>query len=248
LVGGGLLMVHGGEGNDGTPLADTWALTRAPADDWHSPFGGAPPARTRHSAVYDEANGRVIRFGGLGPAADGGAGAPTSDVWQLSLDGGGGDWSPLATAGGPPPERARHAAVYDRASGRMVVFGGQGLDGGVHTDAWSLSLPASGTPTWSPLPGTVQARYGHVAAYDHAGRRMLIFGGVGASGGLYTDFWQLPLERGQEGWTEIASPGGASRLGGAAAFDETNRRMFVFGGLDSTSNAGNEILSIDVCR
>jgi len=77
--------------------------------------------------------------------------------------------------------RAGASAVYDPLRDRIVIFGGK--DATTHfSDVWSLSL--AGTPTWSPLVpigSTPQSREGHVAVYDPARDRMLVFGGRDSS-------------------------------------------------------------------
>ena len=60
--------------------------------------------------------------------------------------------------------------------------------------AWTLD-DLDGTPTWSlvePASESPQARFFHIAGYDPAGQRMVVFGG-GANGGAYKDALGLAL-------------------------------------------------------
>jgi hypothetical protein len=92
-----------------------------------------PGARVEHTAIYDPVRDRMVVYGNEGPGAN--------DVWALTLSGTP-LWTPLAPAGGPPPARYGHTAIYDPLRDRMVVFGGDG-DGNNFNDAWALTW---GTP------------------------------------------------------------------------------------------------------
>ena len=136
-------------GNSGSrPLNETWALsikgtgTRAPAWQQWVPAGGTIPGRYASAAVYDPVRERMLIFGGTENAG------PTNQTWALSLRTA--TLTELATAGTPPSPRDFHSAIYDPLRDRMVIFGGECVEGGewyVRNDTWVLSL--SGTPTWS---------------------------------------------------------------------------------------------------
>src|SRR6516225_8342291 len=123
------MVVFGGCDINGNGLSDLRALTAAngfggtPARIQLSPTGGPPTGRCFHSAVYDQANNRMIVFAGLG------AGLSTfSDVWVLSnANGLGGTptWTQLFPQGGPPAGQADQTAVYDPTTNVMTVFGGR---------------------------------------------------------------------------------------------------------------------------
>lgn len=88
-----------------------------------------PSGRYGHTAVYDSLRDRMIIFG----AWDGGR---RNDVWALSMS----DppvWSRLTPRGTPPTPRLSHAAIYDAAHDRMVIFGGD--DRYPCNDTWALS-------------------------------------------------------------------------------------------------------------
>jgi hypothetical protein len=89
-----------------------------------TPTGGPPAARNAHSAVIDEANDRMIVFGGSFFNCPGGC---LNDVWVLTnADGLGGTpaWTQLAPTGPPPSVRTGHSAVYSPGTNRMIIFGG----------------------------------------------------------------------------------------------------------------------------
>jgi hypothetical protein len=149
-------------------------------------WSGLPPQspRTLPTAIYDPTSSRVIVFGG-----------DTNDVLALSL----GDtpaWGALAASGTPPPARRGASAIYDEANQQLIVFGGfvsNGTNTTYFNDAWALSL--GGSPAWrqlSPLGAPPAAREGHVAIYDAAARRMILYSGS-TFGSPPVDVWSLTL-------------------------------------------------------
>jgi hypothetical protein len=127
-----------------SPFSDVWVLTDANglavggSPHWTqlSPTG-SPGARYSHTAVYDTATNRMTVFAGvLG-------GNQTNDVWVLSQANGIGarpTWSMLTPAGGPPPVRKQHTAVfYNPARRRMIVFSGNGGNPPLYNDVWVLT-------------------------------------------------------------------------------------------------------------
>ena len=210
----------------GIPVYDdnTWTLSLAGAPEWtehdteSGEFGGG--AWSSHSAVYDDRFDRVVVFGG----AHGLAFGYRDDTWVITL----GDpmtLVPLVTPGGPPPARGEHAAAYDRARDRMLVFGGDvGFDS--VNDLWQLTLPAFGAPTWTALlPGAPapEPRNGHSAVLDPVRDRMIMFGKA-----VDADSWELSLAGGGV-WKQL-SP--VPRIGHSAIYDPSRHRMLVFCGID----------------
>jgi hypothetical protein len=225
------MIVFGGF--DDHVQSDLWQLSLGDAPAW-SPLvagGTPPPARHRHTAVYDPVRDRMIVFGGTDDTA------LFADVWSLSLT----DpptWSEITPAGGGPGARYRHSAIYDPVRDRMIVFGGRAS--GDLNDTWAFDL--AGVPSWTelhppaPLPRT---RGGHSALYDPAGDRMLVYGGEGAT---RNDAWSLALS-GSPAWTPLA-PTGAAPLGHSshsAILDATRNRMVVFGGKSDSSSATGDL-------
>lgn len=191
------LIVFGGDNCCGQRYDDTWVLTHAnglggqPAWMKLTPTGGPPPGRAAHSAVYDVAHNRIIVFGGAT------ARSPLNDVWVLSgangLEGTP-TWSQLAPTGVLPAERGGHSAVYDQASGQMLVFGGGGTTE-LMNDSWLLSHAngLGGAAAWTQLMpwGTAPtARASSSGVYRAATNRLIIVAGDTLSGSL-NDTWTL---------------------------------------------------------
>jgi Kelch motif protein len=128
------MVVFGGGGGGGLgPLFfnDVWVLEHAnglggdPAWVQLNPTGTPPSEREDHTAIYNPAKNQMVVFGGWRSAG------PDqfyfNDVWILKNANGLGDaseWVQFAPAGTPPSARELATAVYDRASNRMIVFGG----------------------------------------------------------------------------------------------------------------------------
>ena len=131
-----MLVFSGG----GFARNDLWELSLGGTPSWTQiqPAGKLPLQRLGHTALYDPTADRMIVFGGNT------LNQPLDDVWQLSLSGPPA-WALVSPTGETPSPRENHSAVYDSASQRMVVFGGEP---NVSEPTWALSL---GDPMrWSP--------------------------------------------------------------------------------------------------
>lgn len=224
---GDRLLVFGG--SSGPVLADTWALPLAsPGASW------IPLTSTRrrgHTALHDPPRQRMIVFGGEN-------GTQLNDVWELGL-GSAGTWARLNPSGTPPPVRALHGAIYDERRDRMIVFGGRG--GPPLMDLWELTF--SGTLEWrsiQALGAPPPARFDHVMVYDAARYRILVFGGMDASG-AFNDAWSLTLA-GTPTWQALVTTGTkpSPRGGAQGAYDPLRDRLVVFGGYTQTFVALND--------
>jgi hypothetical protein len=140
-----------------------------------------------------------------------------------------GEWKLLA---GPvdPPSMVGHAAVHDAARHRMVVVNGLNP-----RELWVLSLPATGSPTWSrvdvqgsefPPPRSLFA-----AVLDTANDRVIVFGGMLTYETAGNDVWSLSLADPPH-WEQLHPSGAppALRAEPAAVFDPVRRRVVLFGG------------------
>src|SRR5439155_18175172 len=112
------------------------------------------------------------------------------DVWQVSLAGVPAV-APVTTTGTPPEARQFHAATFDAAGDRLIVFGGQVADGTPRNDTWALEAGAGNAWVALAPTGTLPpARFHMASAFDAAGDRLVVFGGSGLSI-LYDDTWAL---------------------------------------------------------
>ncbi len=235
------MIVFGGAVISGSTVwfNDTWVLSNAAGSGgtptWNqlSPTGAAPAVRNEHTAVYDAANNRMMVFGGNN------AGAYSSDVWVLTNANGLGGvpaWIQLNPAG--TLTRENHAAAYDPATNRMIVFGGDDPTG-IKNEIWILTNAngLGGSPAWmqvvtdGSLPVPRRCPCGGV--YDSNTNRFTIMGG--ALSGFSTpgaDTWVLSNANGtgNAAWTQLSNFAGPARAYYSSTFDSATNRITVFGG------------------
>jgi hypothetical protein len=218
------------------------AATGAQAAVWvaNAPTGTPPdPRMAQTTSAYDEANDRMIFFGGHNGTVW------LSDTWVLeNATGKSGDsaWTQLAPTGTPPSGRLNHSVVYAPSSNRLIVYGGclghcSPADSGTYilTNANGLG----GTPGWSSLGAAgADGREAHAAVYDDVNNRMIIFGGQNAFN-TYTSNPQVRVLTNADGtggdtptWTTLTPSGTppSNRESSGVAYDAANNRMIVFGG------------------
>ena len=242
------MLLFGGI-HEGGISNELWECALAGAPEWTRIEVADPRPAARHgqSMIYDARRNRLVLFGG-GDAA----GAVLNDVWALQLGVASPawvQWSPLGTA---PAARGYHSAVYDSLQDRMIVFGGAqqlGVDGPPSDflgDLWTLSL--GDTPAWDeviqvgPQPGIL---CGHVAFCEQARNRMVLFGGF--DGVMTNETWALSLTP-TLGWSQIIPAGTLplARAAAAAAIDPLGDRLIIFGGVDDSFNAMNDLWQLSL--
>ncbi len=205
-----------------------------------APRGFRPPERYGHSAIYDATNKRMVVFGG----GTGFPGSCVNDLWLLTgaNSNPAGQWFNQAFTGTAPSARRFHTAVYDATGNRMIVFGGSDCVSSALNDVWVLTnANANGvTPVWTQLnPGGTPppVRMLSSAVYDPGSNTMVVYGGTDATTTtIYSDVWALSNANGVGGtpvWTQLSTgkTGPKARFGHVAAYDSTNNRMMVFGGV-----------------
>jgi thrombospondin type 3 repeat protein/HYR domain-containing protein/galactose oxidase-like protein len=123
-----------------------------------------------------------------------------------------------------PGARSGASAVYDRARGVTVLFGGS-------SDA--VTWEYDGT-SWSSVATSIAppARSGHRMVYDGAHGRVLLFGGITPEGIRLNDLWQYAGGAWSRIETGIAPPPsgivGAGLSEFALAYDEARRLLVLF--------------------
>jgi uncharacterized repeat protein (TIGR01451 family) len=177
--------------------------------------------------------------------------APISVVNTATVSGGGDtntspSWQPLAPSGALPSARVEHTTVYDPGTNTLILYGG----GAQLSDVWTLSTAngLDGSSAWTQL--TVSSgpvgRRGHVAAYDPATNRMIVFGGALATGGLGNDVWVLTNANGQGApatWFQLLPSGSppSPRRYLQGFFDAHTNRLILFGGETEGTVTNNEV-------
>jgi hypothetical protein len=194
------------------------------------------------SGIYDPISNRVVAFGGISYWAN----DLTNNLRVLSNANGSGDQTLWATPpqSGIPPYVTDHSAVYDAASNRMIVFGGNFGDQSISDQLWMLSNAnaLTGTPAWTQLtPGgdLITGRYGHIAVYDPDLNAMLVYGGHAAPDGAWTnELWVLRNANGIGGtpeWNHVQAQGDSPTGQVSAAIDVQHKAVYYLGAQDSAA-------------
>ena len=238
----GRMIVAAGNSQDPPAELDVWVRGLDQTSLWAKLelSGPGPTGRVFAAAIYDSLRDRVLLFGGTGnncPCYG------TSDLWELSFDGGPA-WTQLFPAGETPPARYGHTAIYDPIRDRMLIYGG--WYGG--QDVWALSL-AGGVLAWSQLPVTGPQPGGltnHSAVYDRAHDRMVIFGGTCQYCPPQNEVITLSLSSDPAIWSYL-SPAGPTPSGRdlhSAIYDPLDDRMVVYGGETYTESLTDEVWAL----
>ena len=194
------------------------------------------------SGVYDPVSNRVVAFGGTSYWAN----DLTNNLRVLSNANDIGDQTYWATPpqSGIPPYVTNHSAVYDAASNRMIVFGGNFGDQSISDQLWMLynANALSGTPAWTQsTPGgdRITGRFGHIAVYDPDLNAMIVYGGHAAPDGVWTnELWVLRNANGTggtPGWTRIQPQGDSPTGQVSAAIDVQHKIVYYLGAQESAA-------------
>ncbi|CAE7372609.1 gefF, partial [Symbiodinium sp. CCMP2456] len=200
---------------------------------------GAPPARHMHTVVLRTPQRILYVFaGGIRDIHSSATGQLFSDLfgYNVATD----SWTQLTSHTTP---RALHTAVWDTASDRMIVYGGE-ADDASKTKLGDVVEYDPSSDTWSsPSVGTEpNARSGHVAVWDGTSEVMLMCCGhgdvsvynpfVSSSEQHYNDLWSYSDS---SGWTELVQFGSFTpRRELAAVWDANTRSLLGYGGRFTT--------------
>jgi len=244
----GGFVLYGGERGYGGKLADVWKLSLSRSGpDWRpvTPSGTPPTARSAHSAAYCPDLRGILVFGGelYVPSVPG---CPvcfqnleTAEIWLLTL----GDhpaWTSLrATSIQGPCEMQGHAAAWDEAGHRMLVFGGGNFWRRAcpvsDAAAWSLSVPGLAWSQLAPAKPWPRLRPFASAFFDPTTRSLYVHGGESSvsGGACYFDAWRLGLDP-EPAWTLLhpvqVTPQLLAGSQRPAVYDPRRDRIVVDGG------------------
>jgi uncharacterized protein (TIGR03437 family) len=131
-----LLFGGGPSSGPSNALSDTWSYD---GTNW-TQFNNAatPPGRWGHVMAFDTSRGRVVLFGGYGPAYPGGA--DTNDTWEFD----GSTWVQVLPQASPP-SLVQAAMVYDQSRSRIVMFGGTQAWEYTPGPVWAVATTHAGT-------------------------------------------------------------------------------------------------------
>jgi hypothetical protein len=216
------MIVFGG--NDGFLRNDVRSLTIGPTPTWSAiaPTGTPPPGRESSHAIYDPIRDRMVVFGGY-------AGSTYfRGAWALAL-GGTPAWTELAPDAALP-QTSYNYVVYDSRRDRLIAIGADVFQ----THAWWM--PAGGPATWTEFGSAMDALTEFAADYDSVGDRVLLYGGLRASGtDPRLELWQMNPTSGQ--WSTLSpvpvdAPWPLQRFSHTLTRDPYRERFVLYGGLE----------------
>lgn len=193
------MVLFGGQQNNGefirTNLNDLWALNLDPSspyfEQWQNLTSGddMPPGRSDHVAIYDEAQNRMIIYGGW----DRDQKLAFDDTWAYYfpiIPYVPGKWKQLKTRRSHPPARRHAVGVYAAARHWFIIFGGFGHEGYLN-DVWAFDLEKD---VWLNLTPGPQPRLDHQAIFEPRSQRLIIYGGDAKLGNKFHDLWELQIQ------------------------------------------------------
>lgn len=167
------LVVFGGRTEQGTLSAETWEYTDstiaaiAPVWAQASPVV-SPPGRSGAVMAFDQVREKIVMFGGKDAA-----GNYLDDTWLYD----GLTWTQVSPLGLLPDRRADAAMVWNGASSKVMMAGGQTTpDAGQAKKALSSVWEWDGM-LWTPRPSLPSTRIRPGLAYDSSTQTVLVYGG-----------------------------------------------------------------------
>jgi len=212
VFGGAQNMIWGAKANDVWEWDGATWTNRTPA------AGAMPPVRYLHSMVYDSNRGVSIVFGGQTNPSVG-----LEDIWEWNNRTG--TWAQVMPAAPGPFARWGHAATFDPARQRMIVYGAQLSDANI----WEWDVPSR---SWSStLSFAVGSGAYSALTYVPARGRTLLYGGTGGGGNPPNNADRVVEWDGATvSFVTLGSPFPGMRYRHAMAYDSTRDRVFIFGG------------------
>jgi hypothetical protein len=194
--------------------------------DGYTELASGPPARIHQGAIWDAARQRILMFGGVGDAS-------YNDLWAYYPATR--EWTELIATGDIPSTRSGHTAIFDPATGTMIVYGG--WNGDTLNDTYSLNCS---TLAWTRLADGPGARSEHAAIYRSANHSMIVSGGINTGwfdGYSGFELWSLNLTSGA--WSEVSTTGGPDpeainhpdwRFRHPVGYDSVTDTLYLIGG------------------
>lgn len=213
------IILFGGSGDSGL-LNDTWAFDPN-SKTWTklATQGAAPSGRFGFDAVYDPVGHQLVIYSGQGAGF-------FNDTWTLNLTTL--EWKDVSPASDTarPKRRYGSAAIFDPPTRSLVQFAGFTSEAGRFQDTQSFGLAANSWTDWTPAGNKPQVRCLLTAAFDQAGRRMIIYGGQRS--GPLDDIWAFDLATRQ--WANLTPTQRPAGRMWASSFVDKNNHFMIFGG------------------
>jgi hypothetical protein len=187
---------------------------------WGQLPGSGPTARTLSAAAYDSQRKRVVIYGGIGNA---GYSDLRGDTWEWD----GTTWFAMNdTSAGT---RDHHSMVYDKARGKVVMYGGlaSGRDTPVETWKWATDTWEWDGSHWNRLTAPGPGPRAHFAMiYDTVRKHTILFGGSDQLNQKHNDTWSWDGRK----WKKLSSDGPPPLARHRMAFDRQAGVIVLYGG------------------
>ena len=197
-------LVFGGRYRAGTSgpytfLNDLWSYSPE-TNQWtelsYAGDSSAPRGRMNTEMIFDEAEEKLLIFGGGQLTSNFSSFIPYNDLFSYDLKSN--TWEQITPNNNPPPARLFHSSAFDAKRRRLYIFGGGGasaFQGPFYNDMWYFDFA---TKTWTEVPtnSTFPARrIKAVFVYDAENDRLVMMGGHDdTSLGNTADVWSFDLE------------------------------------------------------
>lgn len=165
---------------------------------------------------------------------------PDENKWRSAMQG---DKGLVSTEG--------VVGVYDTTRDRIIAFSGLTGTSLNHNETFSLTADAFGNYAVAKMRPTgtrPSVRWLGWGVYDATNDRA-IFGWGGTSGGPVSTVWALNFSSNPDGVWQQLTPSGAptATIGAAYAVDETNKKVYIFGGATNgaLTTVSNQMVSFD---
>jgi hypothetical protein len=236
-------QMFGGTSLSGSTLGDTYwqdpYLTQLAGPRLWPPV--TPSPRASFSMAYDGATQEVVVFGGCELLC------PANETWVYGICGGTTIlqircpatqskemvWVNETNFRAAPPARTNASMGYDYTDHELVLFGGVGTAGSVLDDTWTFYSGAwSQVSPSTPYPPARQDA--SMASYNGSTTSadgVVLFGGIGGSGGLLSDTWYFSTNV----WGQVSGPAPSARSGAALLWDPLDGYILLFGGKTSSA-------------
>ncbi|HJX53884.1 MAG TPA: kelch repeat-containing protein, partial [Polyangia bacterium] len=225
-------------------LQDLWEWNPA-TNTWteRTTAGSKPIARSGAGMVFDSARNKFLIFGGRSTTN-----YDLADIWEW--DPATGTFTDHTGSDLAPAGRSQHSMVFEKSTGKVLLFGG-GLAGPDYGGT-SVSLGLGDTWEWNPVTGawaqlappvTPPGRYDSAMVWDSKRSRAVLFGGTlkdyaDANGTPLQDTWEW--DPGKASWTERTTTGDkpSARARHAMAYDPGRGLTVLVGGRDAENKRG----------
>jgi hypothetical protein len=210
----GKLIAFGGVGSTGLPFGDTWSFD---GSTWQEISASGPPAREGAVMAYFPPGKELVLFGG---SADSNNPQYFSDTWTWTATAGWRQMTPPTS----PSARFGSAMSYDRKTRSLVLFGGEGANGG-ENDTWQFN-----GATWTQVTTSAvspASRVQEALTYDPQVGGIVMWGGVGDAGDL-ADTWLFA--QGQWSQLNVSGPTASQSQEAVMTYDPMIKAALLVGG------------------